>query len=109
MATNEYKDTKKLIGDPLSRFRKARIYRTDDGRDFFETYRIRDLPESRGDFYHEVDAGEEGRLDLVSFLYYGTPALWWVIADANDIFFPMRDVVAGQVLRIPNIESLYVS
>lgn len=47
-----------------------------------------------------VKASEEGRLDLISYKIYGTVDYWWVIAIANDIYFPL-DVKAGDVLLLP--------
>lgn len=56
--------------------------------------------------YHVVEANQEGRLDIISNIYYGTPAYFWAIADANNIIDPLT-IVAGTVLLVPNIESLY--
>ena len=64
------------------------------------------IPESTDDLYHDLSAGEAGKLDIVSFYYYGTPDLWWVIAAANNILNPLR-VAAGQRLRIPSIDVVY--
>lgn len=59
------------------------------------------------DTYHEVILGEENRLDLISFHYYSTPLLWWVIAEASNIIDPF-DVPVGTILRIPSKQSIYV-
>ena len=56
--------------------------------------------------YHVVEANQEGRLDTISNIYYGTPAYFWAIAAANNIIDPMT-IVAGTVLLIPSIDSLY--
>lgn len=58
--------------------------------------------------YHVVEANQEGRLDIISNIYYGTPAYFWAIAGANNIIDPLT-IVAGTVLLIPSIESLYRS
>lgn len=57
------------------------------------------------DLRYIVKAGEEGRLDLISYKYYKTCDYWWVIAIANDIYFPF-DFTAGDVLIIP--EKIYI-
>lgn len=70
----------------------------------------RDLPiikVSNSDRYHEVKSFEEGRLDILAQRYYNNALLWWVIAEANDIFDPITEVIAGKDLRIPSIDSLY--
>ena len=48
---------------------------------------------------YQVVAGD--RLDKLSFSFYGTETLWWVIADAN-IFLQADPLTPGMVLRIPN-------
>lgn len=50
---------------------------------------------------HIVRSEEAGRLDLISYKYYGNTDYWWVIAIANDIYFPF-DVKVGDVLVIPS-------
>ncbi len=50
-------------------------------------------------FVHEIQAGEE--LDLLAFKYAGKSRLWWLIADVNDVMFPL-DVPAGTRLLIPD-------
>ena len=55
---------------------------------------------------HIVEPNEEGRLDIISNKYYGTPNRYWGIAIANDIIDPLV-IVAGTVLRIPSYESLF--
>lgn len=70
----------------------------------------RDLPTiktSSSDRYHEVKSFEEGRLDIIANRYYNNALLWWVIAEANDIFDPITEVTAGRDLRIPSIDTLY--
>lgn len=44
----------------------------------------------------------EGRIELVSYSFYGTVDLWWAIALVNDILCPIRDLVAGTNLIIPD-------
>lgn len=100
--------TDRLPSDQVnSRFRDSKIYVDENGNVFYETYEVRVIPYSEGDIYHEVTAGEEGRLDLLAFDYYGNPALWWIIAEANDIVVPIKDVYAGLVLRVPDPSSVF--
>lgn len=40
-------------------------------------------------------------LDIISLQNYGTPLLFWLIADFNDILDPMIDIPAGTELKIP--------
>ncbi len=57
---------------------------------------------------HIVSKQEEGRLDIISNMYYGTPDRYWAIAMANDILDPLV-IVAGTILKIPSYESLFKS
>ena len=65
-----------------------------------------EFPERSDDQYHLVEAGEENRLDLISYKFYGTALLYWVIAEASGIDDPF-DVPAGITVRIPSKQALY--
>jgi hypothetical protein len=91
----------------FSRFRGSAILRDTDGTEFFETYHPPEIPERPDDRFHEIGAGESGRLDLVSHRYYGTAELWWVIALANDLFEPLKEAVPGLVVRVPSSEYVF--
>lgn len=56
------------------------------------------------DVFHVIAEGE--RLDLLAYRYYSDSALWWVIADANDIKNPLR-IEVGKRLRIPSKSTVY--
>lgn len=99
--TNELFPIRKTFTDGSSRFRRWPILQ-ENGSEFFSTYYSHTYPFSPSDIYHEVSAGEEGRLDLISHQYYGTSLLWWVIAEANDLFNVWTEVTSGKVLRIPS-------
>ena len=40
-------------------------------------------------------------LDLLSNQYYGSPAYWWIIANANNIHDGKLVLKDGTILRIP--------
>lgn len=107
MASQELIPTGKIVLDPTSRFRDSQIYIDPvSGIDFYETYQIHNFPFAVTDLYHQVGTGEVGRIDLIAFRYYGNPALWWAIAEANAIAFPLTDIVSGLVLRIPAYQTV---
>lgn len=106
-AMTEFPITKELPEHRYMRHRDSNILMDDNGDTFFETYNFHEFKYNTDDSYHEVTSGEEGRLDLIAFQYYGQPQFWWVIAEANDIVLPMRDVFAGLVLRIPSINVIH--
>ena len=41
------------------------------------------------------------RIDQLSYKFYGSPVLWWVIAAANNMELLPNALYIGQVLRIP--------
>ena len=59
------------------------------------------------DIYHRVQTNEICRLDTLAHQYYRNPLLWWIIAQANDIYDPLKTYEPGTILRIPSLESLY--
>ena len=83
----------------------TRLYQQ-DGRAFFGIW---NPPEVRIDGDEEiitVRMGEEGQLDLFARRVYGDRRLWRVIAQANRIGFPLRDVTAGMKLIIPKFVNV---
>lgn len=79
----------------------------DSGEMLLSTREILDIQARPDDIYHRVQAHEVCRLDTLAHIYYKNPLLWWVIAQANDIYDPMKVYDSGTILRIPNIETLY--
>lgn len=55
----------------------------------------------------EVTQTWENRLDLLSFELYGTTALWWIIADLNNMTDPMFQAPAGTQLRVPQKDRVF--
>ncbi len=46
------------------------------------------------------------RLDLLANDFYGTPALWWVLASVNNILDPIVCVPMGTAIRVPTKDRL---
>jgi hypothetical protein len=53
-----------------------------------------------------VPPGGVNRLDSISMQFYGTPALWWVIARVNNVIDPLLGVGLDQQIRIPTKSRL---
>jgi nucleoid-associated protein YgaU len=64
------------------------------------------IEKSSSDQYYTVTSETENRLDKISYSFYRTIELWWVIAHANNIINPFV-VPVGTTLRIPQIGNLY--
>jgi hypothetical protein len=54
---------------------------------------------------HEVDGSEFP--DSISYQYYGTPMLWWVIGLFNNITNPFEEFTEGDFLKILRPQYLY--
>jgi hypothetical protein len=51
---------------------------------------------------YQVRDTDIGRLDLLSYDFYGTVEYGWIIADANNLRNWMTDMRVGDMIRIPN-------
>jgi hypothetical protein len=58
------------------------------------------------DFYHMTTAFD--RIDLLAYKYYARADLWWVIADYNDLRFPLV-LESGISLRLPSYGRLFMT
>ncbi len=58
------------------------------------------------DILFKVPAGGQGRLDLISQKFFGTPELWWAIARVNAMIDPMIGPSAGDLVRVPTQQRL---
>jgi len=48
-----------------------------------------------------------GRIDLISFKYYGSYDLGWLICEHNNILDPFTEITVGKVLDIPSLDDYY--
>lgn len=82
-----------------------RILDLDNNNTIFESPNLFNLSNTINK-YHVVEDSEEGRLDIISQMYYGDPQYFWVIAMANNIIDPLT-IIRGTILKIPEFDSLY--
>lgn len=71
-----------------------------DTIEFFDTLNLPELQEQTDDTAYDWKSTD--RIDLVAHRFYGSPALWWVIALANNIEIVPTDINEGTRLRIPS-------
>jgi hypothetical protein len=57
---------------------------------------------SISDRYYTVE--EDDTLSTIAFKAYGSSKWWWLIRDANDIYFGF-DITVGQTLYIPDLNT----
>lgn len=94
---------------PLNRYTNGTVTFTRDGKQFLVLRKPLNLSEDNTDTLVTIRDDLTKRLDLISQKAYGTPQLWWVIAEFNGIRDPLFDIRAGQILRIPNIDRVLKS
>lgn len=91
--------------EKTSRYRGCVKYRDlADGVIYRQSCPRRVFRRKETDQYHILAQGE--RLDLLAYRYYGDAALWWVIAEANNIANPLR-LEVGMRLRVPARSTVF--
>lgn len=88
----------------LLNLRKPIIYQA---RQCLRFLKITQIPESSGDIHYRVTSVIDGRSDLLSFIFYGTPYMKDFIMLANDIIDPFYKIPIGTVIRIPHSTTIY--
>lgn len=61
------------------------------------------VPESPNDIQHTVKDGET--LQNIAFRYYGDSGKWYIIAEANKILNPFKELEMRTLIRIPTYGS----
>lgn len=103
-----YKSDDRKGVNPFDRYKNCKILTdTETGEVLLSTREITKIKLSVDDRYHTVQANEVGRLDLIAYNYYGNPLLWWVIAQANDIYDPFNAPEVNTMIRIPSLVKMY--
>jgi len=85
-----------------SRYIKCVICRDSDGESLSLRQPV-DATPRYDDRFHTVMEGD--RIDLLAYRYLQDARLWWIIADYNDIFFPL-ELPVGEIIRIPSTEHV---
>ena len=93
-----------MIGRHYSRFVNTFLIIDGDKERNYLRERLDTTPRE-DDFFYTVKYGD--RIDLLAYRFYGSPDLWWVIADYNDLRFPLV-LEVGTVLRCPSYDHLFM-
>lgn len=108
MSGEYYKEIRNDSKNTTDRYRNCKILEDiETGNVLLSTREIVDIPVRNNDIYHRVKSHEVSRLDVIAHIYYKNPLLWWVIAQANEIYDPMHVLEPGTLIRVPCIETLY--
>jgi hypothetical protein len=79
---------------------------TETANGFIEWWERSLFEQDPSDIVYTVENFYEGRLDLISSVFYNEPRWWWVLAQYNNILNPFSEVVAGRILLIPSKSRL---
>lgn len=108
MSKEFYKEIRNPSKSYTDRYKNCKLLEDlDTGEILLSTREIKRIPERPTDLYHRVKSHEKTRLDILAHTYYKNPLLWWVIAQANDIYNPFLTLDPGTLIRVPGLESLY--
>lgn len=91
--------------DAMSRYHSLRHIIDSNSNVYMESPNSFNLSED-GCTYHQVEVGEEGRLDIIATTYYQDPSMYWIIALANNIIDPFI-IIPGTILKIPKFSVLF--
>jgi len=86
--------------DVLRRYENLRTF--ENSRGDIVSARYKRLDKSISSELHELN--KPMTLDQLSLQYYGTPLMYWLIADYNDFIDPTITLPAGTKLNIPIIQ-----
>jgi hypothetical protein len=58
------------------------------------------------DLVYFMERKYENRPDMLGYVFYGDPGLWWIIAQYNNILDPVVELVEGTLLLIPTLDRI---
>jgi nucleoid-associated protein YgaU len=73
----------------------------------FRSYSLNDDVVEDTVYYNSYEVENDDWWDNISFKYYGTPNLWWVICMMNNITNPFEEINPGDNIKILKSEFLY--
>lgn len=79
------------------------------GNKFFQSWNPPVIPQNNSDLTYIIPANMAFRPDLISYNFYDTPLLGWVISYVNGVMNPLdhtNGLYAGRAVRIPNITTV---
>lgn len=73
----------------------------------FKSYILDENLLNNPDIFHMYSIKNEDWWDSISFKYYGTPKLWWLITLINEVHNPFEDYNETDMIKILKREFLY--
>lgn len=86
------------------------VYETSDRERFLNIFRSVTRIQGQTDYFlfEEYVTNEEDWFDLISYRFYGTPNLWWVVAVMNDVVNPFEYLDVGISIQVLKSDYLFL-
>jgi len=88
------------------RYRYTPFFKYDDGEFYIGTWVPDDIPPHPTDTLYVLQEHEVGRPDILSYVFYKNPNLYWIILSVNDLADPFEDMKPGMLIRIPQLSRV---
>jgi hypothetical protein len=99
-------DSRFVAGESFeSRFKMTELL-SDTGKLRYGLWEPPDVTIRGSEVIYTVTPEFEHRPELVSKKFYDTTSFWWAIMNVNSILLPIRDMVAGIALVIPDLSEI---
>ena len=105
---------RKITGKRLTMGSRLNVYNilfeTRDNTYFlniFRTFAVNDNIKENNVYFDVYYAEEEDWWDNISYKYYDTERLWWLVCEMNDVVNPYEDLDPGQRIKILKEGYLY--
>ena len=72
----------------------------------FKKFSIKQSKLLNVNFYDEYVVQSADRWDTISYRFYNTTALWWMIANYNGVLDPFTELVVGDKIKIVKPELI---
>lgn len=95
--------------DNVSQLKLFQLLKDEDGSVLFNLFNSYEMSDDISDrsFYEKYTINNEDWWENISFKFYGTPYLWWVILLVNKITNPFESLNAGDLIYILQPQYIY--
>ncbi len=106
-------DFTEITGEDLSNVSQLKLFnilQDEDGvqlQNVWRSYSLNDEVTGQTVFYDTYEMEDEEWWDNISYSFYNTPALWWVLCIMNNVQNPFEEIEPGQETKILRGAYLY--
>lgn len=85
-------------------------YKGEEIVDLFKKFQVRQSLKSNVNYFDEYIITSSDSWDSISFDFYGTERLWWLLAKYNNVIDPYTELVVSDKLKIikPDLISTFL-